>query len=1576
MANKGDVDLVIRAKNEAGKSLDAISKALDDLDKKQNAVGGSADKAGNLLDQFAKTAGLVASAYQRLKSDADRAAEAFSRQEATLAENKAAYAALVGQLEAAERVQKRMASFVGPMPKGSEKQAQLVAKAYTDLNNQAQKLAATIDRQEADLKQSFYAFQEVSGGADQAAAALERVRAAHQRAADAAAADAAAQQRAAAMQDRIAQSNRNFEETLKARRAAEAASAAESARLIQERNAATAARRPALEVRRDLTNALGTAVGGQAAAQAQIKALADQQAAGQALSSEQVAQMARSTAYAGAYKQAVNELRIAIELYNRVLRDSGATQAQITAAQQRAQATLAGVTNLMRQTTASVRETGAAQREKVSVTQEEEQANKKLDNALQSLFSNSRRSLSLYQRWRGEVLSLISGYVGLMAAIQGVNQVLQASMQMQGAQSRLNVVTGGDASKTAAEMAWVVKEADRLGIALDVLSGEWSKFAVAATASNFTIVEARKIFMSVAEAGRVLKLDSTSMSQAFLALTQMMSKGTIQMEELRQQLGEHIPGAFAMMAKAVGVSGAELTKMMEKGQLSSDYLLKFADTLDERYGKQLPNSLRSTQAEIGRFQANLTVALNAIAEAGVLDAFTEALRKLTDMLRGDEAKVWFQRIGAAVGGVIKILMSIVDNIDLIIAGFTALAGAKGVGYVVSLTQAIISMVAAMRGAATAGAALSLGLAGLGGPIGLAIGVLAGAFAYLTLRVSESEKAMESAKRVSDEIVNSYRMGAKTTQDYAEALKGMSNLQIERSLDALKKKLADATNDLGSGLQQTFVDDFGRVIELPIDAKTKQFKDLVDGVKSGQIPLSEFKKRLDEIAKNNPDMKELALRLQDQAEEAIKTDTALRRFEASLRLTRGTATDADKALLGVAKAVGDTGDSLETAAAKAERFRTAMDNLGKNIPEIKRKLDLDASLKAVDLDLAAALQNAGNDESLQKAARDRAEQAKAALRKAYDESLISEFGKNDAMLQSVNLLKQFEGFKSQAYWDVNAYRVGYGSSTTTASDGTVRRVTQDTTTTEVDALRDLVRRIGEFQDVIKTQIGSERFGAFTAPQQAALTSLAYNYGSLPKDIVQAIKTGNNEAIAAAIRNRASDNGGVNAGRRNREADILALPSPEVDALLGKQAQARQDRVTKVIEDLAISLKEAKLGERDKFIEEALKKAQPTDVNAPRLTPEQEASVREQAGQTFDAKQALVVQQKIVDLERQLAESKAGTNRQEFIEVEARKQKIDLLTQEGQKWAALQGQVWDRANAEKSVNDLMAVRKQLQDQLLFEQNQGNTGAAQATQEALNGINDQLRVAIGNAIKFWESMSPDTNPQAKNAILNLQNMKATIDLGAKRTLDAKQINESFTSGAVQGFDSIAEAMAGWLDGTKSGKEALMGIRNAFLKFAADFLKQIANMILQQIIFNAVSGAASGGSGAGGIGGAIAGALSSAAVMHSGGTVGSAGRSRTVSTAMFAGAVRYHTGGFAGLQPGEVPAVLQRGEEVLARNDPRNMLNGGGSSQSPVTPRIVNVLDPSLVQDHLESSAGEQVLVNVIRRNGASIKQILSEA
>lgn len=136
-----------------------------------------------------------------------------------------------------------------------------------------------------------------------------------------------------------------------------------------------------------------------------------------------------------------------------------------------------------------------------------------------------------------------------------------------------------------------------------------------------------------------------------------------------------------------------------------------------------------------------------------------------------------------------------------------------------------------------------------------------------------------------------------------------------------------------------------------------------------------------------------------------------------------------------------------------------------------------------------------------------------------------------------LLRRFEGFRDTPYWDVNADRVGYGSDTVTRADGTVERVTKDTRVSREDAERDLSRRIGEFQRGIQRDVGAAEWGALPSNAKAALTSVAYNYGSLPKSVVEAVKSGNMSAVADAVEGLSGHNDGINAKRRREEAAVI-------------------------------------------------------------------------------------------------------------------------------------------------------------------------------------------------------------------------------------------------------------------------------------------------------------------------------------------------------------------------------------------------------------------------------------------------------
>ena len=285
------------------------------------------------------------------------------------------------------------------------------------------------------------------------------------------------------------------------------------------------------------------------------------------------------------------------------------------------------------------------------------------------------------------------------------------------------------------------------------------------------------------------------------------------------------------------------------------------------------------------------------------------------------------------------------------------------------------------------------------------------------------------------------------------------------------------------------------------------------------------------------------------------------------------------------------------------------------------------------------------------------------------------------------------------------------------------------------------------------------------------------------------------------------------------------------------------------------------------------------------------------------------------------------------------------------------------AEEEINAALQYRRDLMEMIEFYRNDGDVEAEERLRAKLNEVNAELRELIANEI---ERLRVAGGPGAEAAILALERQRVgLIDL-QQEFISAEQINQRFASGATDAFLQVGTELGKVIDGTQSWSDAFRNAGDAFRQFASDFLRQIAQMILQAAILQAITGSPTGGGG--GIGGAIAG------LFHSGGIVGTSqgGPSRTVSPLWFQNAVRYHEGGIAGLKPGEVPSILQRGEEVLTRDDPRHAMNGGAGSQPSV--RIINTFDAGeMVSEGLSTPAGERVIMNFLSRNRQKVKSTL---
>jgi hypothetical protein len=219
------------------------------------------------------------------------------------------------------------------------------------------------------------------------------------------------------------------------------------------------------------------------------------------------------------------------------------------------------------------------------------------------------------------------------------------------------------------------------------------------------------------------------------------------------------------------------------------------------------------------------------------------------------------------------------------------------------------------------------------------------------------------------------------------------------------------------------------------------------------------------------------------------------------------------------------------------------------------------------------------------------------------------------------------------------------------------------------------------------------------------------------------------------------------------------------------------------------------------------------------------------------------------------------------------------------------------------------------------------------------------------------------ANAKIANFSSKVAYVDPQMQRI--GKAIDDAFVNSAGTAIDSISQSIAGMIDGTMTAAEGFEAIGQAALQMGADILKAIAMAIVQEQALIAVQTI-----------------RRSLGAFHGGGLVGGTqGVRRTnIDPSVFAFAPRYHNGsnGPVGLRPDEQAAILQKGEEVLTADNPRNLANiakGGGQAAGGGELAIRNVLvtDPNFVPDAMASSSGEKVIITAIRRNAPGIKQAL---
>ena len=191
----------------------------------------------------------------------------------------------------------------------------------------------------------------------------------------------------------------------------------------------------------------------------------------------------------------------------------------------------------------------------------------------------------------------------------------------------------GSVERAREEMEFIRDTANELGADVTSAGRAYLSLTAAVQGTSLEGEKSREIFTSVTRAMGRLGKSAAETEGALLAIQQMVSKGTVSSEELRQQLGERLPGAFQVAARAMGLTTKELGKQLELGEiLAEDLLPKLAAELNKTYDNG--EKVQSFAAAWNRFTNALKLsATTADESAGIIDLLVSGFDKLTNIAK-------------------------------------------------------------------------------------------------------------------------------------------------------------------------------------------------------------------------------------------------------------------------------------------------------------------------------------------------------------------------------------------------------------------------------------------------------------------------------------------------------------------------------------------------------------------------------------------------------------------------------------------------------------------------------------------------------------------------------------------------------------------------------------------------------------------------------------------------------------------------------------------------------------------------------------------------------------------------------
>jgi tape measure domain-containing protein len=301
------------------------------------------------------------------------------------------------------------------------------------------------------------------------------------------------------------------------------------------------------------------------------------------------------------------------------------------------------------------------------VLKKNKDATEQVGKAHKSMFAHVAEVVGIY--------SVLNTTINLTK--QGLMAIPQAGIAMQQTTSTLSALFG--TVKAEDNIKFIRELANTAGQSFSDLTEAYRKFAPSAVLAGASQENVNQIFKDFTETSTVLHLSTDQVKSLYLALEQMYAKTTVQSEEIKKQLGNVLPGAVEIGAKA----WAGYTKSADKSVSA--------------FMEAMRKNLVITKEFAPAFAAEYKKLFGGVDDSVFADARTKLLSNLQRIknelfyIASDMFDITSETMNKAVKLAADLLTSVRQNLEGVLQVVTAITTVIGVNLVASIAKFVASV---------------------------------------------------------------------------------------------------------------------------------------------------------------------------------------------------------------------------------------------------------------------------------------------------------------------------------------------------------------------------------------------------------------------------------------------------------------------------------------------------------------------------------------------------------------------------------------------------------------------------------------------------------------------------------------------------------------------------------------------------------------------------------------------------------------------------------------------------------------------------------------------------------------------